>query len=187
MTNVTLDRVRQLLAGRPSTRITEPDAARAAVALILVPGPGSLEALFIRRAQAAGDPWSGHVALPGGRWQLGDADLLQTAMREAREETGVRLDAGLLLGELDDFTPRTAGLPAIVIRPFVFGIQTRPDLIASPEVAYHRWIPLSGLHGSRTVVDVRGTPTEVLAYVMGNDVIWGLTERILSPFLELAD
>jgi 8-oxo-dGTP pyrophosphatase MutT (NUDIX family) len=45
--------------------------------------------LFIKRADAVGDPWSGHMAFPGGRYEVGDQSLLETAVRETREETAI--------------------------------------------------------------------------------------------------
>src|SRR5207244_5573124 len=79
-----------------------PGASPAAVALILLEGPQGLETLLIRRAERADDPWSGQVALPGGRRDPADGDLLVTAIRETRAETGVDLSAADRLGVLDD-------------------------------------------------------------------------------------
>ena len=64
-------RLGQALAERAPATVTL-DAGehplRAAVALVLRPGDaGELELLLIKRADYEGDPWSGHVALPGGR------------------------------------------------------------------------------------------------------------------------
>ena len=63
----------------------------AAVALVLRPGTGGLEALFIKRAEHPDDPWSGHVGLPGGRAEDSDPGLVHTAVRETEEEIGLRL------------------------------------------------------------------------------------------------
>ena len=64
----------------------------AAVALILLPtSDGDLEALFIKRAEVEGDPWSGQMAFPGGRRDPVDDDLLATAARATLEETGIDL------------------------------------------------------------------------------------------------
>jgi len=68
-----------------------PDARPAAVALVLLDGPQGIEILLIKRAERADDPWSGQIALPGGRYDVGDRDLEATAVRETREETGVDL------------------------------------------------------------------------------------------------
>ena len=188
MTVLTLDHVRDRLHGRRPIRITDPQAAQAAVALVLTPESDDLHALFIRRAKKADDPWSGQMALPGGRRDPEDPDLFDTAVREASEETGIRLTRADLLGELDDYTPRTPVLPNIIIRPFVFGLDAKPEIQSSPEVAYHRWVPFKDLRTSATItkVDIRGLTVDVPAFVVGNDVIWGLTERIIKPFIDLS-
>ena len=177
------------MAALSPARIEDPLAARAAVALILVPGSAQdVEALFIRRAEFPGDPWSGHMALPGGRWQPGDADLLDTAIRETHEETAVVISKGTCLGSLDDFTPRTPVLPRIVVRPHVFALPEKPRLTLSSEVAGYNWISLGTLRDARRDVEleISGTPTKVSALVIGSVVVWGLTERIIAPLIELA-
>ena len=55
--------------------------------------------LLARRALHPDDPWSGHVGLPGGRWEAGDESLLATALRETDEEVGIDpLAHGRVLG-----------------------------------------------------------------------------------------
>src|SRR6266511_1878023 len=61
---------------------------QAAVSLILSEARGSAQALIIKRAERPGDHWSGHLALPGGRAQDEDADLIATAARETYGEVG---------------------------------------------------------------------------------------------------
>src|ERR1700741_4973269 len=101
----------------------------ASIALVLRLGSlGEPELLMIKRAEMEGDPWSGHIACPGGRMEPRDRDLEQTAIRETWEETGVDLERhGRILGTLDDIRPRSPHLPPLVIRPFV--------AIAEPTVA----------------------------------------------------
>ncbi|HKK07465.1 MAG TPA: hypothetical protein VKA44_01120, partial [Gemmatimonadota bacterium] len=73
------------LALREASRVPEGGAeVRAAVVLLVRAGPASealadLEALFVQRAETEGDPWSGHMALPGGRSAPADEDLAETA------------------------------------------------------------------------------------------------------------
>ena len=166
-----------------------PGASPAAVALILLEGPRGLETLLIRRAERADDPWSGQVALPGGRYDPADADLLVTAIRETREETGVDLSAAERLGVLDDLYPRTPTLPAVVVRPFVFALASRPTLVPGVEAARVFWLPLDRLSQRGVWRDftlpVRGVEHTFPAYVVDEIVIWGMTERILTPFLKL--
>jgi 8-oxo-dGTP pyrophosphatase MutT (NUDIX family) len=158
----------------------------AAVAVILAPDPDSI--LLIRRAEQAGDPWSGHMALPGGRQDPAEADLVATAVRETAEEVGLDLQPEHLLGSLDDVVPRTPVLPPIAVRPYVFALDRRPNLTLNPEVAAARWIPLDLLlhpgtyHSVR--LEIRGESREFPAYRLDDSVVWGMTERILSSLLE---
>ncbi len=186
---VTLDDIHRVLDRRRPRRIEVTAGLReAAVAVVLVPDPqGGLRALFIKRAEHPDDPWSGQMALPGGRRDPGDQDLLATATRETREETGIGLPPAALLGGLADLSPAMAHLPRIVVRPFVFGLGTAPDVHHSSEVALHVWVPLAGLSAARVTeaVHVRGQTLVMPGYRVGPHFIWGMTERIITAFLDL--
>jgi len=158
----------------------------AAVAVILAPDPDSI--LLIRRAERAGDPWSGHMAFPGGRQDPAEPDLVTTAVRETSEEVGLELQPEHLIGSLDDVVPRTPSLPPIAVRPYVFALDRRPDLTLNPEVAAARWVPLELLLRSDTYrsvrLDILGESRDFPAYRLDDSVVWGMTERILSGLLE---
>lgn len=181
--------IRDRLACRTPHRIAIPGTAQAAVALILTPAEQGhhLALLLIKRAERGGDPWSGQMALPGGRRERQDRALLDTARRETQEETGVELSADLLIGELDDLHPRTRVLPPIVVRPFVFGLPSRPLVRPSEEVALHMWVPLPDLEACHTRVelDIRGERRYEPSFLIRGHVVWGMTHRILKPFLAL--
>jgi 8-oxo-dGTP pyrophosphatase MutT (NUDIX family) len=185
-----LGRIGAALAARPPRREALPDGARrAAVALVLAPGARAVELLLIRRARRPQDPWSGHMALPGGRAAPGEVDLSATARRETAEETGVELPESALCGELDDLGPTKRHLPALVVRPFVFALPERPVVVPSvAEVAYHRWIPLADFEGARAEDEVVINERRVVVpgFRLGDDFVWGMTQRILEPFLDLA-
>ncbi|MBA3893954.1 MAG: CoA pyrophosphatase [Gemmatimonadales bacterium] len=157
----------------------------ASVAVVLAPDPDAV--LLIRRAERVGDPWSGHMALPGGRRDPTEPDLLATAIRETAEEVGLELRSGHLLGSLDDVVPRTPSLPPIAVRPYVFALPGRPELILNHEVAGVRWAPLDLLlhPGTHHTVraEIRGESREFPAYRLDDAVVWGLTERVLSSLL----
>ena len=158
----------------------------AAVAVILAPDPDSV--LLIQRAERAGDPWSGHMALPGGRQDRAESDLVATAIRETAEEVGLALRPEHLIGSLDDVVPRTPSLPPIAVRPYVFALDRQPELSLNPEVAAARWVPLDLLLHPDTRhsiwLEIRGESREFPAYRLDDSVVWGMTERILSGLLE---
>jgi len=181
--------LRAALAARaPERAVIEPPLRAAAVALILAPdAKGRAALLFIKRAEHPKDPWSGQMALPGGRRDDADADLFATAVRETEEETGIVLDTGALIGELDDLRPVSPHLPPLVVRPFVFSIPVAPPLRPSSEVALSIWVPIDELRGRRAneIVQIRGLALDVSGYRVGAHFIWGMTERIITPFLTL--
>ena len=183
-------RLTRALAETPGKEIQpEPAERRAAIALVFRLGPlGKPELLMIKRAEAERDPWSGHVACPGGRMEPADASLTDTAVRETWEETGIDLTrVGRFLGTLDDLSPRTPVLPPIVIRPFVAGVPSTVELVSSPEVAAAFWVPLSALRERAAwgmgTVKVRGVDREESTFTHGEYVVWGLTERVLRQLL----
>jgi 8-oxo-dGTP pyrophosphatase MutT (NUDIX family) len=185
------------LAGRPGALAVvgaaDPPPRRAAVALVLrVPlGAAGPELLLVKRAEYPGDPWSGHVAFPGGRAEPGDASPWHTAARETCEETGLDLlAAGRLLGTLDELYPRAPVLPPVVVRPHVAVLGGGGPFVLSGELAAAFWVPLAhfaapGVSADRAVV-ARGATLTVPSFAVEAHTVWGMTERILRQFLTLA-
>lgn len=185
--SVTIDAIRDRLNARAPATVSTAGHIEAAVALILAPDPhGRLMIPFIKRADRADDPWSGQMALPGGRRERVDRSLEVTAKRETFEETGIDLAEASRIGVLDDLSPQSPHLPPIVVRPFVFGLSTQPTLVLSEEVADFVWVAFEGLRERRTMEEIllRGHTIVTPAYRIGGEVVWGMTERILTPFLE---
>jgi 8-oxo-dGTP pyrophosphatase MutT (NUDIX family) len=180
-----LERIAAELARREARRAVPGSfETEAAVSLLLRPAGGGLEFLAIKRSESVTDPWSGQMALPGGRRDPGDESLWATAVRETREEVGVDLSkAGRLLGRLDDVVPGTRRIPAIAIAPFVVGVPQGVVAGTSSEVERTVWLPLAVVvgegHRGRLRLDVR-PEREYPTIEYEGHVIWGLTFRILS-------
>ena len=165
----------------------------AVAALIRISETDGAELLFIKRAAIEGDPWSGHVAFPGGRVDVTDVSLADTAVRETREELAIDLAShGKLIGRLDDLAPRSPALPPIIVRPFVAVVPpTLSFVFSTREVADAFWVPISLLRSTEAqtehLLSRDGTEARFPAYGVGAHVVWGLTERIVSQLLPLFD
>lgn len=185
-------RLEEALSSHRAVEVEDPIARRAAVAILIRLGEGEEpEIFFIERAVYDGDPWSGHIAFPGGREEPSDESLLATAIRETYEETRLDLnERAHLLGVLNDLRPRTTRLPAVVVRPFVFLVPEIGDPVLSSEVADCFWVPLGVLldrsvwHDTMVRVDVDVEINRIAFHHHGR-VIWGMTEGILSGLLDL--
>jgi len=133
------------------------------------------EMFFILRATNAWDRWSGHVALPGGRQDVGESDL-ETATREVFEEVGLCLP-GLreaefsgcdtssfeCLGRLND----RPSVPGLSVATFVFlqtAVETPPIAIDASEVQACGWSKLDTL--------LRHTSTDVFEFNMEESLLW---------------
>lgn len=165
---------------------------RAAVAIVLRDVLHGPEILLIRRAERAGDPWSGHMAFPGGREAASDASLLATAVRETREELALDLEAsGKLLGPLQQLPAVARGRSTgMVIAPFVFELTTQVPLAYKlDEVSEALWAPLQPLmHGSlRSTIayELSGQSLTLPAHDVDGRKVWGLTYRMLEDLFSL--
>ncbi len=188
-----LDEVRRALAAYEPELVPvsgESAARQAAVALCLRERRGAAEVLFIERAERDGDPWSGHMAFPGGRIEPGDPSVRRAAERETFEEVGMSLVGTEALGRLDDMRGHhAAGHAALVISAFVYHIPAPPPLVLSDEVEQAFWFPLADLLDPRRHVDYRFGPANEYVFpgiLVGDPdrhVVWGLTHRFLEVFL----
>ncbi|HQR35490.1 MAG TPA: CoA pyrophosphatase [Blastocatellia bacterium] len=165
---------------------------QAAVTLLLREAQSEAELLIIKRAEREGDPWSGHLALPGGRAEPQDENLLATAARETHEEIGVDLhNGGMFIGQLPLIAPRIPRLPQIEITPLVAIAPPKHEFQFSDEVVSAFWVSVGRLKREGRSGEHRwqfgGTTQKWPAYPTEQGLIWGITERILTNFLELLD
>jgi 8-oxo-dGTP pyrophosphatase MutT (NUDIX family) len=173
---------------------SEPDQEgirRAAVAAVLRDNDAGAEVLFIHRSEHPADPWSGHMAFPGGRMDPDDPDPLAAANRETLEELALDLDReARLIGRLSDVPAVGRGRPMpLVIVPYVFELEGSPTLVPNHEVAAVVWVPLSFLvdRTNRSTLAWNHGHMEIPlpCYRYEEHVIWGLTFGMVDELVEL--
>lgn len=171
-------------------RFSDTTEALAAVALIRIRGIDP-EYLLLRRAANPQDPWSGHFALPGGRRDPGDKDLLGTCIRETREECGVALERSHLVQPLPlAIAGGHLGRP-MRVAPFLFEIPDKPEMsLDAHEIAESHWLaqsylldPVNRLRAAMSALyPDRDFPCIRVAGSAGT--IWGFTYEVLEAFWE---
>jgi 8-oxo-dGTP pyrophosphatase MutT (NUDIX family) len=127
---------------------------------------------------------AGEISFPGGRRDAGDADLSATALREAEEEIGLERTRVSLLGTL----PTTSTFATnYVIHPFVATIPAGTAWrLSEKEVDQVLELPLEEVRAAKTITDIerRGITFQTDAYIVGGNVIWGATARILAHLFD---
>ena len=200
-----LPSIRSCLAAQPrfgdDGAADEPDVVRqAAVAVVLRETAGATEVLFIKRAEKAGDPWSGHMAFPGGHRDPGDASLAAAAVRETAEEVGLDISSAPLLGALQPQRPMSVR-SNMLVAPFVFEIDGDPSFTLNHEVAAAVWAPLGPMHRGENHARSRppfDAAADAAAASGGSGAfdgfrlargyfVWGMTYRMVQTFFETID
>jgi 8-oxo-dGTP pyrophosphatase MutT (NUDIX family) len=140
---------------------------------------------FIRRAKWDGDPWSEHIAFPGGS-RFGDETALQTVRREVHEEVGVSIAEDAELVPLPQLRIRLAGRERLLLLDsFVCHIPgPLLPLQCGPEVASAFWTPVSELWDAQNLDHlVLGDQGDVLVYPairLPQGTVFGITLRVLT-------
>lgn len=189
MPRMELATIRQCLQRHAPRDDAAHSQAQAAVAIVLREMGDTPEALLIRRAEHPDDPWSGHMAFPGGRRDEGDTDLLDTAWRETHEEIGLDVHLGAqLIGRLDDTAAIARGRPTgMLIRPFIFELAATPRFTTNYEVEEVVWAPLARLASGEadTIRPYKheSETYELPAFDVDGRVVWGLTYHMLCSLL----
>jgi len=167
-------------------RITE-GGREAAVLVPVCERDGAAHLLFTKRADHLGEH-PGQMSFPGGGREPGDADLTETALREAKEEIGLEPEEVEMVGRLDDIQTVTG----YTVSPFVGRIPDRTYEPDEREVAEVVVLPLSGLlDPANHNAERRDHPelgSVVVDFFDGDGyTVWGATGRILVQFLGLVD
>lgn len=184
--------IRRAMDGfRPRKRWWRRWVKRSAVAMLVRDGKAGPEVLMIKRADWEGDPWSGHMAFPGGRMETDDQHSRATAERETREEIGIDPEqVGHCIGRLSDILSRPhSGRRPMVITPYLYAVQLMPEPKPNREVAEVIWIPLQFLANQTNreqMVWERGRlKLKLPCYHYQDRRIWGLSLVMLDELVDL--
>ena len=175
------DLIREALKDRTPQVIENKDSLlrHAAVLIPLFQDRDDHKILFTQRTQKV-EAHKGQISFPGGRIDEKDRTLLETALREAYEEVGIRRKDVTVLGRIDDM--RTVASNYIV-HPFVGLIPSSYSFVISKdEVERLITVPFRIFfeNGSVMSVNYEGRLYEGLAYTYDGEVIWGATARIMN-------
>lgn len=168
----------------------DPPPKQSAVMLITYPENQTWNLILIKRPDYEG-VHSGQISFPGGKMEKSDADLLETAVREAREEVGIERHFMETIGKLSKiYIPPSH----FMVHPFVATAASRPELAGDPrEVQEILHVPITSFIGEDKVVQEKVYISQnklsmnVPAFKVGNHVIWGATAMILSEFAGICE
>jgi 8-oxo-dGTP pyrophosphatase MutT (NUDIX family) len=172
-------------------RLRTREAKKQATTTTLRPSGLDTEVLLIRRADRPGDPWSGHMAFPGGHHEPIDADLRETAVRETLEEVGLDLRAHEYLGQLDEVAAMARGRAVgMTIAPHVFAVSDGPIVLRpNHEVAELLWGSLGrmfrGEVDATKEISYGGETMRLPAFLVQEQLVWGMTHGMLRSLFAL--
>jgi len=178
-----IDQIRHNLSCLTVKKIADPKRKPGAVILPLFSKHNEYYILFMKRTQTVKEH-KGQIAFPGGTYEQTDKDLLNTALREFTEETGIPSNRLEILGELDDCPTSTSNY---IISTFVGYIHSPFQIIiAEKEVEKTIEIPIPLLineHFKSHEAEIKHLSEPVYHYE--NEIIWGATAKILHQFLNI--
>jgi 8-oxo-dGTP pyrophosphatase MutT (NUDIX family) len=180
-----IDQTQNLLSSRQRRVIEHPPFPHAAVLVPLFQKDGDCHLLFTKRSEEV-KYHKGEISFPGGVVDEGDRELIHTALREAREEIGLKESDVQIIGILDDIVTITEFIvtPIVGLFPYPY-----PFKVSEVEIAELIEVPLASLLDENSFSEreiFRGGQKEIVyAYQYGKHIIWGATARILKQFLDL--
>lgn len=180
--------LRGRLAPLPDDAISGARPRGAAVSVILRPSLDDIELLLIERNARPGDPWSGHLAFPGGLASGHDLSFAHTAARETSEEVGLDLRPERALGALRPvWTGKPGNLRPMPVHPVVFAAPDPAALVVDErEVRQAFWVSLGGLQSAprqRMWRRVLGVPFRFPWVWVRGLPLWGLTLTMVEDLL----
>lgn len=166
-------------------------AQRAGVSIILSYQEQELHFLMMQRAHHKGDPWSGQMAFPGGKQDLGDSNITDTALRESFEEMGIKREAIQRIGRLSDILarPYRPMKKPMVVSPLIFKQVHNFAPVLNEEVADWLWLPVSYFQDSNNrqsmTIEKAGLKHDLPCYDFKGKRIWGLSLLMIDELVDI--
>lgn len=176
-------------------RLTRQDIANfnpriSGVLVLLYEKHGELHLVFTKRKSYEG-VHSGQMSFPGGKKDEGDADLIQTALREADEEIGVPPTQVELLGSLSElYIPPSNFLvyPTVGYTPVIHSFRPQESEVEEVvEIPLSFFMEEKNINRQTEIKLFNGAIVRVPAYVFNNHIIWGATAIMLSEFTYIVE
>jgi 8-oxo-dGTP pyrophosphatase MutT (NUDIX family) len=180
-----IDQIEKMLSSRKRRVIEHPPFSHAAVLVPLFQKDKDCHLLFTKRSEEV-KYHKGEISFPGGMVDEEDKELINTALREADEEIGLKERDVQIIGVLDDIVTITEFIvtPIVGLFPYPY-----PFKVSEVEIAELIEVPLASLLEedcfSEREIFRGGQKEAVYAYQYGKHIIWGATARILKQFLDL--
>jgi 8-oxo-dGTP pyrophosphatase MutT (NUDIX family) len=167
-------------------RLPGDDARLAAVMILLYPHNGSVHTVLMQRHDYDG-VHGGQISFPGGKKEESDENLIQTAIREAQEETGIDPDIISVIGTL---TPLFIPVSNMLVTPVVGWTDTKPAFNHQPEEVVFLIDADIKILLDQTIVktkpfNIRGEMLNVKYFDYEGNVIWGATAMLLYELLTI--
>jgi len=179
--------LRDTLAARRAVTRAEWDMRPAAVLVPLYWHDDAWNVLFTLRTHTV-ETHKGQVSFPGGRVDPEDTSRVETALREAQEEIGLKREDVSVLGQLDELLTVTqySITPIVGVFPWPYDF-----VLSTAELSEVFGVPLSWLADKANLeVQLReplGPGPKIPVYYLhyGSYTIWGATARILINLLDV--
>ena len=183
----TIDSIRSALSKTSSPNSVNSDGLiEVAVAILVYPKPDSLTIILNKRTDRV-EHHKGEISFPGGGRDPEDDSILDTALRETREEMGIAPEDIEIIAQLDQVSTRSG----FSITPFVGIIPPDYDFeVSNIEIAEVLEVPIESLLDTENQVEddrVWGDeiPSKQYSYLYGSHIIWGATARIITQLLDI--
>jgi 8-oxo-dGTP pyrophosphatase MutT (NUDIX family) len=175
------EKIQNALTSKINTKILNDDQNKLASVLIII--YGDRPEILMTKKPIAMAHHGGEISFPGGKISKTDLDLLDTALRETKEETGLEISRNDIIGQLNQVKTLNSGF---TILPFICTIDGIGELIPNSEVEAFLRIPLFKLLETleNDLDPKHNCIQEMYTYTFEKNLIWGASARILKQITD---